>query len=309
MKASTNRLTTEEFVVKARKVHGDRYDYSEVEYVNSNLDVMVICRIHGGYRVKPKNHVSNKNGCPKCRNEKFSMEERLGKEEFLERCKMIHGDRYDYSKADYVNYKTKVTVICREHGEFMITPGNHLVGSKGCQKCAGNTRMDKEEFARKAMTVHGSRYDYSEVRYVNNKTKVKIICKEHGEFFTTPHSHLSLKRGCRLCKESRGEAEIAAWLDEHGIRYERQKTFDGCRNIHVLPFDFYLPDYNLLIEYQGIQHFNECFYSNKSGSLELRRKLDDIKRKYCTDNGILLLEIPYNEDILKSLKEIKIRTQ
>ena len=126
---------------------------------------------------------------------------------FFENAKMKFGDRFDYSKAEFINNKTKLCIICPEHGEFWQTPANHLKGN-GCPKCSSKeggikrgllSRSNTEEFIMKANGVHNGKYDYSKVEYVNNSTKVCIICPEHGEFWQTPHNHLH-GYGCPTCR-------------------------------------------------------------------------------------------------------------
>ena len=130
------------------------------------------------------------------------MGKRLTTEEFVQKAKKIHGGAYDYSKVIYVDTKTKVCIICPKHGDFQQTPNNHLQG-QGCPKCAdianGDVkRMDKAEFIQKANIVHGGKYDYSKVKYINALTKVHISCPIHGTFYQRPANHL-FGQGCRRC--------------------------------------------------------------------------------------------------------------
>ena len=128
---------------------------------------------------------------------------KLTLESFLERAEKIHNNKYDYSKVEYVNAKTKVCIICPKHGEFWQTPDNHLKG-KGCAYCANVKKITTEEFIERAREVHGDKYDYSSSVYVNNKTKIKIICPIHGEFELTPNAHLQ-GRGCKKCNKIKKE--------------------------------------------------------------------------------------------------------
>ena len=117
----------------------------------------------------------------------------MNAQEFIEKAKRIHGDKYDYSKTEYINATTKVCIICPEHGEFWMTPNNHTHGThpQNCPKCVGGVRSNTDDFIKKAKELHGDKYDYSKVNYVNNKTKVCIICPEHGEFWVTPSNHIN----------------------------------------------------------------------------------------------------------------------
>lgn len=130
------------------------------------------------------------------------MKKKITNQELIERFKKIHGNKYNYSRVDYISMHTKVCIICPIHGEFWQTPHNHLKG-QNCPKCAnivrGNSFRDtQEEFIKRAKAVHGDKYDYSKVNYINNRTKVCIICPEHGEFWQIPYSHLQ-GFGCSLC--------------------------------------------------------------------------------------------------------------
>ena len=138
---------------------------------------------------------------------------RLTTEEFIERAKGVHEDRYNYSKANYINIKTKVCIICSIHGEFWQIPDDHIRGS-GCEKCSyiirgKNKTQSVSTFIEKAKKAHRNKYDYSKVKYVNCKIKICIICPKHGEFWQRPDCHSSgYKNGCPSCKESRGEKKL-----------------------------------------------------------------------------------------------------
>ena len=212
---------------------------------------------------------------------------------FIDKAKLVHGTTYDYSKVDYVNNKTKVTIICPIHKEFEQAPSNHLAGKK-CKKCSNIISSDKQkittkEFIEKAKSVHGNKYDYSKVNYVNKRTKVQILCKIHKEFEQLPSGHLQGK-GCRFCSESKGELVIAKFLDKHNIKYEREKTF---KELGLLRFDFYLPHQNLFIEFDGIQHFVSVEYWGGIVGLNKIQNNDSIKNKFCDINKFKLIRINY----------------
>lgn len=229
------------------------------------------------------------------------MGRRKTKEEFIGKASIIHNNKYNYDNIEYYHVFKKVKIICPEHGEFEQTPKDHLKGH-GCWACGkiscvkNNTRTT-DEFTEKAKDVHGDKYCYSKVSYINNLTKVKIICPRHGEFEQTPKAHLK-GGGCRLCKASTGENLILCFLKKHNIEFIHEHKFDDCRNIRPLPFDFYLPKYNLCVEYDGEQHFlsyNDFFGGEKY--LNEVKYRDNIKTKYCTgiDGRPSLVRIPYTE--------------
>ena len=194
--ANNIKLTTEQFIEKAKEVHGDKYDYSKVNYLNSYTKVTIICPEHGEFEQTPANHLVGK-GCPKCKIEKLKNNHKYNLIDFIEKARKVHGDKYDYSKVNYVNNQTKVTIICPIHGEFEQTPINHLLGCN-CPMCVGGIKFSKEQFIEKAKEVHGDKYNYSKVNYINANTKVIIICPEHGEFEQTPAKHLN-GQGCPKC--------------------------------------------------------------------------------------------------------------
>ena len=164
------------------------------------------------------------------------MSKKLTREQFIEKAKELHGDKYDYSNVEYVNNHTKVCIICPEHGEFWQTPGSHLSGC-GCKKCyqillSSNKTLSTEDFVEKARKVHGDKYDYSKVEYVDSHTKVCIICPEHGEFWQTPNNHIAKKQGCQKCYNNRRgitqrnntEDFISKAREIHGDKYDYSKT-------------------------------------------------------------------------------------
>lgn len=212
----SKKLTTEEFVKRAREVHGDKYDYSKVKYVDIHTEVCIICPKHGEFLQKPSYHLRG-NGCSKCG--VVSKQKKLSSttKEFIKKAREVHGNKYNYSKVKYVNSHTNICIICPEHGEFKQTPSMHLEGH-GCPKCAGVGKLNTIEFINRARDVHGDKYDYSKIEYVDANTKVRIICPKHGEFKQTPAAHLK-GQGCPNCNCSKLESEIRLMLDEQGIKY------------------------------------------------------------------------------------------
>ena len=280
----TKKLTTDEFIYKSKLVHGDRYDYSKVEYVTTDKKVCIICSDHGKFWQTPHAHI-NGQGCPTCMGTK-----KLNTEEFIEKSKLVHGNRYDYSKVEYVNTDTKVCIICPGHGEFYQTPHAHING-QGCPICTGTKKLTTEEFIEKSKLVHGDRYDYSKVEYVNTNTKVCIICSEHGEFWQTPHNHINGCQGCPDCnslKNSKIVRIIESKLNDLKISFEKEKTFEWLKNKSNMYIDFYLPDYNVGIECHGIQHFEPIdFFGGINGYNETKYR-DLLKYKLCSENNIKL---------------------
>ena len=289
---------TEEFIAKAKSVHGNKYDYSKAEYVNTSIPVCIICPIHGEFWQSPNHHLSGDN-CPKCVHQSYLHTT----ESFINEARKVHGDKYDYSKVEYVNSHTKVCIVCPIHGEFWQLPTNHL-RKKGCPLCKPSlissiNRSNAEEFIEKARKVHGDKYDYSKVEYINSQTKVCIICPVHGEFWQKPNAHLGGK-GCKLCRESHLEREMRLALLENKIDFNVGHHFKWLGRQHV---DFYLPDYNIAIECQGEQHFVKANRFNRKRTLEEIIEQDTNKKKLCDLNGVKVLY--YTSDKVNKLSDNK----
>lgn len=239
--------------------------------------------------------IFKKKGCIHC-----AGVSRKNTNEFIKSAEKIHDKKFNYSLVNYKNSKTKVKIICQKHGEFEQIPYEHLSGF-GCSKCSRVKKLTTDEFIERARHTHNN-YDYSLVEYKNMHTKVNIICGRHGIFSQTPHNHLKFA-GCPKCNKSKGEKIISWFLDKKNIKYEEQKTFDGCRNKYLLPFDFYLEKNNVCIEYQGIQHYEENDYMGGKTGFRNRKLNDAIKRDFCEKNNIKLFEIKYSDKIIEKLKE------
>ena len=302
------KKTKEEFIKEANKVHSDKYDYSQTEYVNATTKVKIICPKHGIFEMTPHNHL-NGQGCPICGKENKTKTT----EQFINEAKLVHNNKYNYSLVDYKNNNTKVKIICPIHGIFEQLPRCHLSGD-GCFKCMieNNTKLhaDKyrkttEEFIIEANKVHNNFYDYSLVNYKSGQEKVKIICPIHGVFEQTPSHHIFCKTGCPNCRESHGEKEIEKILKESHEVFYREYKFEDCKGKRALPFDFYLPEKNLLIEFNGRQHYKylKYFYRTYHDFL-LQKHHDWLKRQFAKKNNIKLLTIKFDEDISKKLKLI-----
>lgn len=320
------RLTTEDFIREAMVVHGDMYDYSRSDYVNPTTKICIICPKHGEFWQLRKTHVQQRHGCLKCGYEKSNRGNvRLTEKIFIERAIKVHGNKYDYSKVKWVNHSTSLCIICPLHGDFTQKGRTHLSGA-GCAKCAqikvsgclngmmlnGQTNpvITTEEFISRAREVHGQRYDYSKSIYISSKNKIEIICLKHGSFWKSSNNHIRHEQGCPKCQLSKGEVAIAIYLDKAAIDYEMQKTYSGLvsKKGRSLKFDFYVPSRNMLIEYDGEQHFGCRKYKNhilSEESIENLQKNDMAKDQYAFEHGIPMLRIPFTQkdEIAEILKE------
>lgn len=405
------KLTQEEFIIRSNKIHNNKYNYSKSVFRNVRTKVIIICPEHGEFEQNPKNHYTGQ-GCPKCYTtlykddlnflnydkyiylnldmkriksnyqlkfkdketgyiyyqsckhhkdknkpikidtqflinemnkvwnykyeyltnmefhyitDKIQIKDKVSKDIFeyeiyrhliekmepneltLNRFKIksneIHDNKYDYSKVNFSMNKDKVIIICPDHGEFIQCVSNHVNLGQGCPECScinWNTDRLKYEFIK----LRGNEYDYSNVVFENIDKKVEIICKKHGKFKQRIYKHLNFQ-GCPKCSVSSGESKIMKYLNDLNIYFEVEKIFNECKDINPLRFDFYLPEMNLCIEYDGKQHFELCdFFMNEVEFENLKRR-DLIKNIYCKENSIDLLRIKYTDfdNIERIIKE------
>jgi very-short-patch-repair endonuclease len=291
----TPRKKQDEIINKCKKIHNNKYDYSLVEYKSMHSKMKIICPKHGIFEQCSRSHLRG-HGCPYC-----AGLSKYNNETFIKKFIEIHNNKYDYSLVNYINRSTKIKIICPFHGIFEQFPSDHLMGC-GCPSCSKKFRYNSESFIKKSIEIHGEKYDYSLVNYKNNKTKVKIICPIHGLFETRPDNHLNQKNGCPKCSESIGEKKIREILTKNSVVFETEKSFEGCKYKHQLKFDFYLPNHNTCIEFDGQQHFKKWEkWNDRDVDLENRIKRDKIKNQFCLDNNIKLLRIRYDEDIKEKL--------
>lgn len=298
----SKKITTEEFIERAKKIYNDKYDYSKTKYISYHDKVNIFCKKHQEeFSITPADFLSG-HGCKKCGYETNTSKRTSNTKEFINKAKKIHNNKYNYSLVNYANSQTKIKIICPEHGEFEQTPNSHLKG-RGCPVCGLNENKSKraksaENFIKDSLKIHGNKYNYNLVNYINNKVKVKIICPIHGVFEQSPNIHLK-GCGCPQCfYKSRGEEIIALVLEENGFKqnidFFREYKFEDCKDKNSLPFDFYIPSKNLLIEFNGKQHYEKRKgFKDTRESFLLRKHHDWLKRKYAHDNNINLLIIPY----------------
>lgn len=377
-------ILKEEFLNLSKNKFNDKFDYSLMNYIDKNSKIILICSKHGRFSVFPKAHLHNKyGGCKKCSFEEFHIQNKeVIYKKFIEDSKLIHNNKYDYSKVNYQNKKERVCIICPIHGEFYKSPSEHLKGI-GCQKCSNyeqglkrkifitdehiekaklkyNNKYDyslvdksksyssdkvqiicpehgifeqefvlhlkykvacpkcwgfkltNEEFIIECKNKFGNRFDYSLTNYINCYTKIKIKCNSCGIIFNIkPTNHLNNENGCPHCRKSRGELKIMKWLSDNNINFITQKKFNDCRGKkRPLPFDFYLPDLNICIEFDGRQHYERVNFRQSMSKREIEenylncKNTDRIKNNYCLNNKIPLIRIPYYSDVIFELETI-----
>jgi len=256
-------LTTQDWVEKARQQHGKRYDYSKVEYQGYGKKVEVVCREHGAFWQRENNH-RNGAGCPKCGVVSRQKIRAHSYESFVTAAREVHGDSYDYPEMEIHNSRTRVQIICPEHGDFEQAAYVHLAGH-GCTECSyqkngKRSQLGVSEFLRRAQEVHGDTYEY--LSGLNGMHKpVLIKCPLHGEFKQTPANHLN-GAGCPKCvgRVSIGEQELADFVVSLGVVVEQSKY-------GVIPpyeVDIYCPDQKLAIEYNGLWWHRDDLVEDKT---------------------------------------------
>lgn len=310
-KCTGRSLSTYDWIKRFFEVHGNLYSYDEFVFLGSKIKSIVICPKHGRFEITPNAHYYGE-GCPECAKERVQQFNSMGKEKFLEKAYEIYHGEYRYGdNMVYVNAHTPINAYCDKHGWFETTPNNHLKG-KGCPKCAreitaAKLSLGNEGFKERIHSIYGKEFLLDKVNYINNRTPIEIGCKKHGYFEVIPEV-LFRGNGCPMCNKLRSESEVMDLLAKKGIKFEHEKTFDWLLYKGKQRLDFYLSDYNIAIEYQGIQHFIPVDYANKGKEwameqLNENKKRDKNKKELCEKHGIKVYYINYNED-----KEIKINT-
>lgn len=293
------KLTTEEFIAKARAIHGSKYDYSKVDYKNTRTKVCIICPEHGEFWMKPNDHLSRKFGCHKCGWKKEGEKLRKTTEQFIKEATEKYGEKFDYSKVDYKGNCKKVCIISHdkdaygvEVGEFWQTPANHLTYGYSGEIIPVTT----ERFIERAKKVHGDFYNYDKTVFEKSTKKVTITCPIHGDFEQAPHLHLR-GEGCPKCKnKSILEIKTRTILKSLDVEFFEQQRFDFLGKQSL---DFYIPKLSIAIECQGKQHF---IGSELWESLDALIKRDRYKNEVCKKNGIeIIYVIDKNYSVMDSM--------
>lgn len=278
------------FVEKARKIHGDRYEYDINTYNTTKIPTTIICPIHGEFRQAPSDHLKGW-GCSKC-----SKKYKPTTEEWIERVAPLYNYRFDYSRVKYVDNKTNVIVICPEHGEFLVTPSNHIKGNGGCPKCCSELKHNSyskttEQFIKDAKKVHGDKYDYSKTIYYNNKEKVTIICPVHGDFKQLAGTHLS-GSGCPACSTLKNQKLLIENLNNSfpnlKFSWEVSPKWLGKQR-----FDIYCEKYNFAVEYDGEVHYEVIDHFGGEENFKRVQDRDSLKNKKCIENKCTLFRVKY----------------
>ena len=289
------KLTNKQFIEKAIQIYGNKYEYSKVEYKKSNEKIIIICKIHGEFLQTPGGHLS-KRGCRLCGNIQKSLSMSSNTKDFIEKAKIKHGDKYNYSKVNYINNTKKIIIICKVHGNFLQSPSDHL-NYNGCQICGNNKKgvyqqSNSIEFIEKAIKIHGDKYNYSKVEYIEAKIKVVIICNIHGPFLQRPYSHL---RGTN-CFKCTGTPKlntnefIKKAINIHNNKYDYiLVNYKGCdKKVIIICKDhgkFKQTPNNHINHKQGCLKCTNNFSKAQIIWLELLSKLNNIYIQHAMNDG------------------------
>lgn len=297
------------------EVHHFKYDYSKVDYKGENVKIIVICPIHGEFEISPRSHLKGV-GCPKCRikpkkEEKEKRQKRVfDTQSYIEEASKVHDNKYSYDKTVYTKMHDKITVTCPIHGDFVISADKHIRG-RGCPKCmdikkSQDNLKSLEQFIKEANEVHNNRYMYDKTVYTGAENDIIITCPTHGDFTQRAHTHLC-GHGCPKCCYSRMENETEKILKEFHINFIAQyrptwlkeKNIGGGQSI-----DFFLTDYNIAIECQGIQHYKPVERFGGMKQLIIIKERDERKKRKCEEHNITVEYIKYNDNIRNKIIEI-----
>ena len=313
---SYKRTSIIDFVRKSKSFYDFEYNYDDVQFNNLHDKVILSCPIHGKWEVIAANHIIGKSGCPSChilnRTKKLKDSNLISQDDFIYRCEKAHNFIYDYSKTKYTHSMDYLSIICKIHGEFRQQARYHMIG-KGCPKCANKEKSKNSTRTVKSLlqsfkNIHSDKYLYELNQKVRGIDYINIKCQTHGDFRQMVRVHLDGK-GCPKCALSHGENAIAMYLTKKQIEFDVEyKINDGVTN-RLLRYDFFLPKYNTLLEYDGEQHYFPVNFGGMTDEIaaEVHKKIverDKRKNKWAKENNFKLIRIAYYSNIEDVLKNI-----
>jgi hypothetical protein len=296
---------TENFILRAKEKHGDKYDYSKVVYTRAQEKVLIICKKHNlEFLQVADSHVRLGMGCKVCgyeSNKTNNLNIKKTTEQFISESKAIHGEStYDYSKTVYSGKASKLILTCKVHNtDFEVIPNNHISAKSGCKLCGiekAHTPFKKlaSTFIEDSMRLHGDSFDYSKVDYKSNKDKVTLICKKAGHIFDIrPDGHLSRGDGCPHCSGSNQEDSFKEFI----LSIYPSARFNDRTIIKPLELDVVLDDIKIAFEYNGLYWHSEA--QGKGKNYHIGKTIS------CNKSGYRLIHVLedewlYKTDIVKS---------
>lgn len=272
------------------------------QYINTDTAILHHCLIHDRFWKTTPSRALLGVGCDECKKERFRQTRCKEHEKYVEEVAMNNPDVVVVGR--YIDAKTHVDLYCKKHDVFWSAYPDNVLRGCGCPTClkekiGEKNRKTHDQYVRDLEKANPNIEVIEEYR--DAETSILHRCKIDGYTWSARPGNILFGRGCPKCNESHGERQVCQWLYNHNINYVHQKTFDDCRDQRLLPFDFYLPDYNLCIEYDGEQHFRPIeLFGGKEG-FDKRKHHDDIKNQYCKTNSIHLLRIPYFKNVEEEL--------
>ncbi|CAH6418522.1 Hypothetical protein POVN_LOCUS239 [uncultured virus] len=290
-------LTQEQFLAKAKAVHGDAFDYSKAIYKTTKLPVILICRTcTKEFGTNAHNHLSG-HGCPDCADN-----QQKSPNEFIAQARALYGNNYDYAQMDYQINRKHITITCtRCQTTFQQTPANHLHFG-GCNKCDARLRKTKTRFVEQARTVYGgTRYDYTDTVYTSNHVNTNILCTAcNSAFEQTPANHLAGKDGCSKCVrdrvESKGAAACRKYLKERGIEFIPEFSLE-CLHRRRYDFVFVYKGRLFIVEFDGEQHFKQRqIWHRDEIHFLLMQEIDKLKNLTAMAWGYNVIRLSINDE-------------
>lgn len=287
--------------LKIRNVNNEyKYDLSNFKKMSSKI--IIKCKNGHVFEQRISDHLVG-HGCKKC-----SISKRIPNLNKIK--KRLNFDKFEYPKleTEYYNSRSTITIVCKKcEYKFTQTVNNHLNKNQGCPKCANNIKLTEEEILKRLNERNFDKkytYPYPLEEYRNHLSKITIICDCGNHFKQSFKKHIN-GQGCPICKKSSyNESLIENILIDKKIKHIKQHKFKDCKNIFQLPFDFYLPDYNICIEYDGRQHYQPIYEWGGESYLCKIKQNDEIKTNYCQNNDIKLYRISYKDKTIEKLNQI-----
>ena len=305
------KVTEGMFLKRAKEKYGDKYDYSLACFVNNETEIKIRCNACGTiFKQTPNNHIQGlQGGCPTCRYKYVADAEKIPFDEFVRRAIEAHGDKYSYHEETYTNISSKTIITCKNHGDFEQYAIVHVNGS-GCPYCAdelvgASLMLNTDIFKQRVKEKYGDAFDLSETIYNGWDKKVTIKCNTCGESFEQRPNDFLRGFGCPNCNASYGESTIKVFLEKYKINFIKQYAINNenlfCTNKKIY-VDFYLPDHNTFIEFNGNQHYKPIEFWGGENAFEKQQIRDNALRQYCKEHKIKLIEIPYSQ--MSNIEEI-----
>lgn len=307
------QYTTETFKERLKEVYGDKFGIDFVEYNGTYEDVILVCPIHGKFKVRACSAARGAAKCPECSSIHRSVVQRIPFKEIVKRILDKHPNYLIDESQNYVNTHTDIIITCPKHGNFKMSP-NDIFNGQGCPKCGRESMKAKrshniEWLIKESNKIHGDKYSFEHFIFKNTKIRSYVTCKKHGDFLISADKLIYGKRGCPHCSSSKLETLLKMFLEENNEEYVQRcgmNVFPWLKNQHL---DFYLPKQNIAIECQGIQHYEPTRFGGISEERAVEqfkyvKELDKRKRKLCKEHNIKLLYLKYDEDIGEFYKKL-----